>query len=88
MERTSQLMTANEELRRHLLSAILTETSGHGTWTFAQEALAKPLGFTLARWPHDPQGIYFDGNEILLTPREMVRFGQLYLHRVRINWTK
>ena len=27
MERTSQLMTANEELRRHLLSAILTETT-------------------------------------------------------------
>ena len=69
----------------HLLSAILTKASGHDTWTFAQEALAKPLGFSLARWPQDPQGIYFGGNEMLMTPREMVRFGELYLHRGRIE---
>jgi CubicO group peptidase (beta-lactamase class C family) len=69
----------------HLLSAILTKASGHDTWTFAQEALAKPLGFTLARWPQDPQGIYFGGNEMLMTPREMVKFGELYLHQGRID---
>ena len=64
----------------HLLSAILTKVSGSDTWTFAQNALATPLGITLAKWPRDPQGIYFGGNDMLLTPRQMLKFGELYLH--------
>ena len=50
------------------------------TWQFAQEELAKPLGFTLAKWTADPQGIYFGGNEMLMTPRQMIAFGELYLN--------
>ena len=65
----------------HLLSAILTKATKTSTWQFAQEALAKPLGFTLPRWPQDPQGIYFGGNDMLLTPRQMLSFGELYLRR-------
>lgn len=62
----------------HLLSAVLTQATGMSTWAFAREALAEPLGFTLARWPRDPQGIYFGGNDMLMTPRQMLRIGQLY----------
>jgi CubicO group peptidase (beta-lactamase class C family) len=65
----------------HLLSAILVKVSGKDTWAFAQEALGKPLGITLVRWTRDPQGIYFGGNEMLMTPRQMVRFGELYASR-------
>ena len=72
----------------HILSAILTKATGTSTWQFAQEALAKPLGFTLARWPQDPQGVYFGGNDMLLTPRQMVQFGELYRSRGRINGTQ
>jgi CubicO group peptidase (beta-lactamase class C family) len=68
----------------HLLSAILTKVSGTNTWQFASDTLARPLGFTLARWPRDPQGIYFGGNDMLLTPRQMVAFGELYLRRGRV----
>ena len=67
----------------HLLSAILTKATGASTWQFAQDSLAKPLGFTLPRWPQDPQGIYFGGNDMLLTPRQMLSFGELYLRRGR-----
>jgi CubicO group peptidase (beta-lactamase class C family) len=67
----------------HLLSAILTKATKRNTWQFAQEVLAKPLGFTLARWPQDPQGIFFGGNDMLLTPRQMIAFGELYLNRGR-----
>ena len=67
----------------HLLSAILTKATKRSTWQFAQEVLAKPLGFSLARWPQDPQGIYFGGNEMLFTPRQLVTFGELYLNRGR-----
>ncbi len=69
----------------HLLSAILTKTAGKSTWQFAQEALAKPLGFQLAQWTRDPQGVYFGGNEMVMTPRQMLAFGELYLNRGRVN---
>ena len=69
----------------HLLSAILTKATRTSTWQFAQHALATPLGITLARWPQDPQGIYFGGNEMLLTPKQMLAIGELYLKRGNVN---
>ena len=69
----------------HLLSAILTKVSGTSTWQFANDVLAGPLGFALAPWPRDPQGIYFGGNDMLMTPRQMLAFGELYLNRGRVN---
>jgi CubicO group peptidase (beta-lactamase class C family) len=69
----------------HLLSAILTKVSGKSTLEFAREALAEPLGITLSPWPHDRQGIYFGGNDMVLTPRQMLAFGKLYLNRGRVN---
>jgi CubicO group peptidase (beta-lactamase class C family) len=67
----------------HLLSAILTRATGRSTHQFATEVLARPLGITLARWPRDPQGIYFGGNEMLMTPRQMVAVGELWRNRGR-----
>ena len=69
----------------HLLSAILTKVMGTSTWQFAQDSLAKPLGFSLPRWPQDPQGIYFGGNDMLLTPRQMLAFGELYRNHGALN---
>jgi CubicO group peptidase (beta-lactamase class C family) len=67
----------------HILSAILTKASGRSTHQFATDVVAKPLGIALARWPRDPQGIYFGGNEMLMTPRQMIAFGELYLNHGR-----
>ncbi len=69
----------------HVLSAILTKVTGVSTWQFAQDALARPLGFTLAKWPQDPQGLYFGGNDMLLTPRQMVAVGEMWLKRGQVN---
>jgi CubicO group peptidase (beta-lactamase class C family) len=69
----------------HLLSAILTQVTRTSTWQFAQDALAGPLGFSLPRWPQDPQGIYFGGNDMLLTPRQMLAFGELYRNHGLFN---
>jgi CubicO group peptidase (beta-lactamase class C family) len=69
----------------HLLSAILTKATRKSTWQFAQETLFAPLGITLARWPRDPQGIFFGGNEMLLTPRQMLAFGELYMNEGRVK---
>ncbi len=62
----------------HLLSAVLTRASGRSTHELAREWLAEPLGIALPPWPRDPQGIYFGGNDMLMTPRALLRFGELY----------
>jgi CubicO group peptidase (beta-lactamase class C family) len=62
----------------HLLSAVLTRATGQSTWSFGRRTLA-PLGIRLRAWTTDPQGVYFGGNEMRLTPREMLAFGRLYL---------
>ncbi len=64
----------------HLLSAILTRATGRSTLEFARDALAEPLGFRLPEWPRDPQGVYFGGNDMEMTPRQMLAFGELYLN--------
>ena len=67
----------------HILSAILTRASGRSTHQFASDVLARPLGITLAPWTRDPQGIFFGGNEMVMTPRQMIALGELYLNRGR-----
>ncbi len=62
----------------HLLSAIVTRASGMSTLEFGRRYLARPLGITLPVWMRDPQGIYFGGNEMQMTPRDMVAIGELY----------
>jgi CubicO group peptidase (beta-lactamase class C family) len=62
----------------HLLSAMLTRASGRSTHRLMQDWLGEPLGITIPPWPRDPQGIYFGGNDMLLSPRALARFGELY----------
>ena len=62
----------------HLLSAALTRASGRSTHDLAVDWLGRPLGIALPQWPRDPQGIYFGGNDMLMSPRALLRFGELY----------
>jgi CubicO group peptidase (beta-lactamase class C family) len=62
----------------HLLSAILTRATGASTYAYARDKLAKPLGIRLPAWQRDPQGIYFGGNQMRLSPHALVRIGELY----------
>jgi CubicO group peptidase (beta-lactamase class C family) len=64
----------------HLLSAIIQKTTGKTTLEFANEHLFGPLGITNIFWDTDPQGINFGGSELYLTPRDMAKFGYLYLN--------
>jgi CubicO group peptidase (beta-lactamase class C family) len=63
----------------HLLSAIITRATGMSTYRYAERYLAAPLGIRLRGWTRDPQGIYFGGNDMRMTPRDMLAFGRLYL---------
>ncbi|MFD1952088.1 serine hydrolase domain-containing protein [Sphingomonas arantia] len=62
----------------HILSAMLTRASGRSTHALAQDWLAAPLGIGIPPWPRDAQGIYFGGNDMLMSPRSLAAFGELY----------
>ena len=82
----------------HLLSAIITRSTGICAADFAAEYLFPPIGIdsphsamqhtfsqadvfrnTGGGWPKDPQGNSIGGWGLFLSPREMARFGYLYL---------
>lgn len=69
----------------HLLSAALTESAGRSTLALAREWLGEPLNITIPAWGRDPQGIYFGGNNMLLSPRDLVKIGELYRNEGRIG---
>ena len=62
----------------HILSVALTRQTGMSTRAYAQRKLFTPLGMRLRGWARDPQGFDFGGNEMFLTPRDMLKFGELY----------
>ncbi|MFC4352484.1 serine hydrolase domain-containing protein [Fodinicurvata halophila] len=62
----------------HLLSAILTRASGRSTLELARSWLGQPLDIAIPAWQQDPQGIYFGGNNMALSPRAMLQLGELY----------
>jgi CubicO group peptidase (beta-lactamase class C family) len=63
----------------HLLSAIVQKTTGTSTLAFAHEHLFKPLGIADVAWGADAAGIAVGGSDLRLTPRDMAKFGYLYL---------
>ncbi len=63
----------------HLLSVILTRETGMSTLAFSRRHLFEPMGISLPAWDRDPQGYYLGGNNMHLTPRDLVAIGRLYL---------
>lgn len=64
----------------HLLSAVLTRAAGRSTLALMRDWLGDPLGIAIPSWPADPQGVHFGGNEMRLSPRALLRIGELYLN--------
>ena len=83
----------------HLISAILSRTTGQCARAFANERLFRPLGMAeipdrdmtsfqrddvfgknVTGWIKDPGGITTGGWGLTITPRDMARFGFLYLN--------
>ncbi|MCE7737154.1 MAG: serine hydrolase [Candidatus Heimdallarchaeota archaeon] len=72
-------------VQTHILSAIITKVTGMSTKEFAQMYLFEPLGITIDYWARDPKGIYTGGHEMYLSPRDMLRFGYLFLRNGTLN---
>jgi CubicO group peptidase (beta-lactamase class C family) len=63
----------------HLLSAILTKLTGQSALDYARKRLFDPLGISDVFWRSDPQGVSIGGYGLFLQPRDMAKFGYLYL---------
>src|SRR5690606_38559533 len=61
-----------------LLSAILVRMTGRSTLELARDWLDPIDGFTIAAWERDPQGIHLGGNQMAMSPRALLAFGDLY----------
>ena len=63
----------------HLLSTVLTKASFMSTLEFASAYLCDPLSISIGHWVRAPEGYYFGDWGMSFTPRNLARFGQLYL---------
>ena len=64
----------------HLLSAILDRITPNGTRDYLETKIFDPLNITNYSWMVDNQGIPIGGTLLYVTPRDMAKFGFLYLH--------
>jgi CubicO group peptidase (beta-lactamase class C family) len=62
----------------HLLSAILTSVAGRSTLELARAWLGPQEDFAIASWDRDPQGVYFGGNQMAMSAKSLLAFGELY----------
>ena len=62
----------------HLLGVALTQASGRSLLELARDWLGAPLEIDFPAWTRDPQGCYLGGNNMLLSPLALLRFGELY----------
>jgi CubicO group peptidase (beta-lactamase class C family) len=63
----------------HLLSAVLSRSTGASAAGYARGHLFKALGIDDFKWMADPQGISIGESSLMLQPRDMARIGLLYL---------
>jgi len=64
----------------HLLSGILQVATNQTAHEFARTHLFDPLGIGYTRWSETIQGVNFGGSGLMMRPRDMARFGYLYIN--------
>jgi CubicO group peptidase (beta-lactamase class C family) len=67
----------------HLLSMILSQTTGTNALAFARRELFEPLDIRDVAWPADPRGNTHGWGDLQLHPHDMAKLGQLFLQRGR-----
>ncbi|PZQ96033.1 MAG: 6-aminohexanoate hydrolase, partial [Flavobacterium psychrophilum] len=65
----------------HLLSAIVEKATGKSLANFGSLELFTPLEITNFYWPADPQGVSYGWADMQLHPYDMLKIGQLMLHK-------
>ncbi len=63
----------------HILAAIIARSTGMTASAFAEEFLFDPINISIRGWDEDDQGNHTGGWGMYFTPRDMARYGYLYL---------
>lgn len=61
----------------HVLGAAVASATGESLLALARARLGRPLGIEIPPWTRDPQGFFFGGNEMALSPEAMLRVAVL-----------
>ena len=69
----------------HILGAALATATKKSLLALARERLGAPLKIEIPGWTADPQGFYFGGNEMALSPRAMLKIALLMRDRGRFG---
>ena len=65
----------------HMLSVMVSRAADMSTLEFARRELFTPLGISVVQWPKAEDGVNLGGSGMRLLPRDMAKFGQLYLQK-------
>ncbi|MBX2804271.1 MAG: beta-lactamase family protein [Myxococcales bacterium] len=71
----------------HVGAAVLEALTGTGLQGWATTHLLDPLQIRVTRWDVDPDGRAMGGAEVWMRPRDLARFGQLWLQRGEVEGT-
>jgi CubicO group peptidase (beta-lactamase class C family) len=66
-----------------LLAAVIQRATGTSLKAYAQKMLFDPLGITDVEWVGDLAGLPAAASGLRLRPRDLAKFGSLYLHQGR-----
>ena len=72
----------------HMMAVIVARATGMNLKDFANTHLFDPLDVTVKNWPQDTNGYYYGSGDISFIPRDMARFGLLYLNKGYYNGTQ
>jgi CubicO group peptidase (beta-lactamase class C family) len=68
-----------------IVAAALTKAVGTDLLSFGKTNLFDPAGISLPTWDVDPTGRYVGCSEMYMKPRDLLRFGLLYLHKGKVG---
>ena len=69
----------------HILGVVLAVATGKSLLAQARAVLGQPLGIEIPSWTQDPQGYYFGGNQMAMTPRGILRIATLMRNQGRFD---
>lgn len=72
----------------NVLGEVVARARLVGLDTFSEQSLFTPLGVTDYEWQYLPGGVVFASGDLRLRPRDMAKFGYLYLNRGLWNGTR
>ena len=67
----------------HLVSGIISQSTGVNAFEFARRELFQPLGIHDVAWPADPNGVTYGWGDLHLRSRDAAKIGYLWLNHGR-----